>query len=149
VDLAPGLTYLFQGESWSGGAQAIATLRTGENDHGYRLGHRFLATGWVARRLSRRFSVSARLAGESWGDIIGSDPAFAMARTIRMVPTVFPELKGGSRIDTGGGINVMLRPDAPGQLRVGVELLAPIYQDLHGPQLETDVRIVTGVQLLF
>ena len=149
VDLSPGFTYLAQSDDWSGGGQVLSTIRTGENDAGYRLGHRFLATGWVARRLGNRWSLSLRLASEKWGAIEGPDSTFDMAVAMRMVPTVFPDLRGGDRLDVGAGFNVVLRRDRPAQTRVGVEVLTPVYQNLHGPQLETDVQIIGGLQVLF
>lgn len=149
VDLAPGLTYLVQSDDWSGGAQVQATLRTGQNDAGYRLGHRFMATGWVARRLGNRWSVSARLASETWGNIDGEDPSFAGALATRMVPTVFPDLRGGKRLDLGAGVNVYLKPSRPGQVRLAFEFMAPVYQDLDGPQLERDYQLIGGIQLLY
>lgn len=149
VDLLPGLTYLTQSDNWSGGAQVRATLRTGHNDAGYRLGHRFMATGWVARRFGDRWSVSGRLASETWGNIDGADASFAPAVAIRMVPTVFPDLRGGRRLDLAGGVNFMIKTRRPGQTRLAVEISRPLYQHLDGPQLETDWQLVTGVQYLF
>lgn len=148
-DVIPGLTWLIQSDDWSGGLQAHATLRTGTNDAQYRLGHRFQATGWVARRLNDRWSVSGRLESETWGDIDGADPMFDGAVANRMVPTVFTDLRGGSRLDVAGGANVFLKRRTPGQTRLGVEASFPVWQDLHGPQLETDFRVMAGLQLLF
>jgi hypothetical protein len=149
VDLTPGVTYLAQSDDWSGGGQLMATLRTGENDAGYRLGHRFMATGWVARRLGNRWSVSARLISEAWGNIQGADASFAGAVASRMVPTVFTSLRGGSRLDVAGGVNVYLKPTRPGQVRLAFEVGVPLYQELDGPQLETDLWLTSGVQFLF
>jgi hypothetical protein len=148
-DFSPGVTWLGQTDDWSGGAQASATLRSGENEAGYRLGHRFMATGWAARRLGDRWSVSLRLTSETWGNIDGADPSFAGGVANRMVPTVFTDLRGGSRIDVAGGINVFLKRRTPAQVRLAVEVSRPVYQDLDGPQLETDLQVISGLQLLF
>lgn len=148
-DFAPGVTWLGQTDDWSGGAQIVATLRTGDNDAGYRLGHRFMATGWVARRLSDRWSVSGRLAGEAWGNISGADPRFSGAVAMRMVPTVFTDLRGGNRIDVAGGVNVFVKRRVPGQVRLAVEVSTPIRQGLDGPQLERDFQVTSGLQVLF
>jgi hypothetical protein len=149
VDLTPGLTYLAQEDRWSGGAQLLATIRLGNNDADYRLGNRLMGTAWAAANLLERLSVSARLLGERWGNIDGSDASFDGAVAMRMVPTVFPELRAGSRVDIGLGFNVLLGGDRPSQARLAFEVLAPVYQKLDGPQLETDYQLVTGLQYVF
>jgi len=148
-DLLPGITYLAQNDNWSGGAQVRGTLRTGENGSDYRLGHRSMATGWVARKLGGWVSISGRVTSETWGNIEGADPSFAGARAIRLVPTVFPDLRGGSRIDVGVGLNTYLKRSRPGQIRLAVEVSRPIRQRLDGPQLETDYQVMFGTQFMF
>jgi hypothetical protein len=96
-----------------------------------------------------RWSASVRLSSESWGNINGADPAFAGPVMMRMVPTVFPDLRGGSRLDVAGGVNMFVKRLQPGQTRLGVEVSAPIYQDLDGPQLEVDYQVMAGLQVLF
>ena len=68
---------------------------------------------------------------------------------MRMVPTVFPDLRGGSRVDVSGGINTYLKKSRPGQIRLALEVSKPIYQRLDGPQLETDYQVMFGTQFLF
>ncbi len=139
-DLQPGLTFLAQEDDWSWGAQGLHTLRLeDENDEGYRLGSRTDATAWASRKLSDRWSVSLRLAGARWGDIQGDDdtpppPSF--------IPTADPKRRSGKRIDAGLGLNLLLS----GGHRVALEALMPVYQDLDGPQLETDLTVVLGYQ---
>lgn len=149
IDLQPGVTYLGQTGKWSWGSQVRATLRVGENDHHYRLGNRFLATVWGARVLSQWLSVSARAEAITWGNIHGADPAYAMAVQMRMVPTVFTDLRGGSRLDGGLGINFIVPSGSLRGFRLAIEGLLPVYQDLDGPQLETDWSIVAGMQYAF
>ncbi|MEZ5284700.1 MAG: hypothetical protein R2712_07815 [Vicinamibacterales bacterium] len=105
VDLMPGATILGQSDDWSWGAQGVATIRLGTNDRDYRLGHRGMGTGWVARRFSRWLSASARLEGSAWGNVHGADPAL----NPRMVPTADPLLRGGERLDLGLGLNFEYR----------------------------------------
>jgi len=148
-DFLPGLTYLAESDNWSGGAQVHGTVRTGENDANYRLGNRFAATTWAARKLGNRLSASVRLMSERWGDIKGADPAFAGAVMMRMVPTVFTDLRGGKRVDIVGGLNAYLKRSRPGQIRLALEVSRPIYQNLNGPQLEHDYQVMIGTQFLF
>lgn len=123
-DLLPGVTYLGEADVWSWGAQAMGTVRLSTNDHDYRLGNAFAATAWGARRFTEMLSASLRLEGTTWGNIAGADPAYAMAVTNRMVPTVFPDLRGGSRLDVGLGVNFFVPEGALNNVRVGIEGLA-------------------------
>lgn len=148
-DFLPGLTYLAESDNWSGGAQLRGTVRSGENDANYRLGNRFMATAWGARKLGNRLSASLRLTSEQWGNIKGADPAFAGAVMMRMVPTVFTDLRGGKRVDIAGGINTYLKRSRPGQIRLALEVSRPIYQNLDGPQLKHDYQVMIGTQFLF
>lgn len=148
-DVLPGLTYLAESDNWSGGAQVRGTVRTGENDAKYRLGNRFMATTWGARKLGNRLSASLRLTSEQWGNIKGADPALAGAVMMRMVPTAFTDLRGGKRVDVGVGINTYLKRSRPGQIRLALEVSRPMYQNLDGPQLESDYQVTIGTQFLF
>jgi hypothetical protein len=124
-DLRPSLTYLGQTEWWSWGGQASAVIRTGTNDNDYSLGNRYSGTFWAARRFSRWVSASARIEGTTWDDIEGADPRLPGPGAL-VVPTARPDLRGGSRVDVGVGVNVYIRKD--------------------GPQLETDWIVTGGIQ---
>lgn len=149
VDILPGLTYLAQSDHWSGGAQIRATLRTGTNDAHYRLGNRLMFTGWVARKLNDWWSTSFRFTSDNRGNIHGADPSFAGAVAINMVPTVFPNLRGGNLLMISGGVNTYVRRARPYQVRLAVEVSKPVYQSLDGPQLQNTFQVVLGTQLLF
>lgn len=143
-DVEAGATYLGQMDDWSWGAQALGIVRTGDNDRGWHLGNQLKATAWGARRVGRIVSISLRVALASWGDVEGQDAAPSVNPAV--VPTARPDLRGGTRFDLGAGINVAV-PHAKG-LRFAVEVLAPLHQTLHGPQLETDFTVVAGVQVV-
>jgi len=148
-DLLPGITYLGQSGDWSWGGQGSAKIRLGENDNGYRLGNQFSITAWSARNLTKLISASVRLAGQATGNIEGNDSRFDGAVTARMVPTVFTNLRGGKRVDAGLGLNLYLQEGRLRGLRFAIEALVPIYQDLDGPQLETDLQLIAGTQYAF
>jgi hypothetical protein len=149
VDLMPGLTYLGQTDDWSWGGQGTVVVRLGENDQEYHLGNKLQATLWGARKLSRALSVSTRLEAATWGNIEGASPSFAGAVGMRMVPTVFSDLRGGGRIDAALGLNVSPFAGTLKGLRFAIEALSPVYQDLDGPQLETDWTVISGLQYAF
>lgn len=143
-DLLPGITYLGQHRKISWGAQVSGTIRLGENDRDYSLGNRFDATAWGAWDWFNWVSTSARMDWQSWGNIDGADPALDPA----IVPTADADLQGGNRLDLLFGINFYV-PEGPTLIknqRLAVEFGFPVYQDLDGPQLETDWVLWLGWQ---
>jgi hypothetical protein len=145
VDLRPGITYLGQTDNWSWGAQANTVLRLGENDRGYTVGNRYQLTGWAARKLNEELSVSLRLDGETWENYDGADSAL----NPDLIPTADPDLRGGTRLDLGIGLNVYLPESFLPEGRLAAEFEFPIYQSLDGPQLETDWQLTLGIQSAF
>jgi hypothetical protein len=128
----------------TGDVENRATIRTGENDHHYTLGNAYMATLWGARNFRRNLSGSLRLAYNGIGDIDGADPAPSVNPDV--VPTARTDLRAGNRIDAGLGLNIyMPRYSA---FRIALEGLMPVYQNLDGPQLETDWTILVGIQLV-
>ena len=144
-DIIPGLTWVQLYDSWSWGAQGLYTLRTGSNDNGYTLGNKLNLSAWVAKKVAQSTSLSFRLNGLDWDNIDGSDNKLLLMPG--MVPTADPNLRGGTRVDALVGINFV----TPGlkSLRLAAEAGAPVYQDLDGPQLETDLVFTLGAQFTF
>jgi len=143
-DLLPGITYLGQYKTGSWGAQMSGVIRLGDNDRDYSLENAFDATAWGAWDWYNWVSTSARLDWSSWGNIDGADPALNPA----VVPTADPKLRGGDRLDLLFGLNFFV-PEGPQfirGLRLATEFGFPIYQDLNGPQLETDWILWLGLQ---
>ena len=143
-DLLPGLTYVNTQDSYSWGAQTIATLRLNENANDYTLGNRIMATTWYARPFAQRLSWSLRGIYEYWGDVDGEDKKLNPMMKM-MVPTADPELRGGQRVDVAAGVNLIL----PGNMtnRLALEVIKPVYQKLNGPQLKNDYSVVLAWQL--
>ncbi|MEM7363820.1 MAG: hypothetical protein AAF525_07330 [Pseudomonadota bacterium] len=123
------------------GLQSRTTVRAGTNDAGYTLGDVFGASTWYAfNRKAQSFTV--RLDYENRRNVRGEDHRLATARTMSLVPTVDPRLRGGERIDLLLGINGTTH----GAWRWAIELGYPLRQDLDGPQLEADWLVTTGLQ---
>lgn len=139
-DLLGGLTYtrFFDSSSW--GTQWRSVIRTGENDEGYSLGDEHRVTAWYSRLLSATLSWSARLEWYDRGNVDGIDPLI-----VAPVQTADPLNQGATRLDAAFGINFA----RAGGHRVALELIAPLDQDLDGPQLETDWQLVAGYQFSF
>jgi len=143
-DIIPGLTYAQLFNSWSWGLQGLYTYRSGTNDNGYTLGNKIDVSGWIAKKIAESTSLSFRLNALDWGNIDGADSKLLPTPT---APTKDPNLRGGTRVDALVGINFV----TPGldDLRLAAEVGTPVYQDLDGPQLETDLVLTLGAQYTF
>ncbi|MEM8982663.1 MAG: transporter [Pseudomonadota bacterium] len=140
VDVIAGLTYASQGARWSWGAQWQSLIRTGENDENYTLGDELTLQGWASYQLGERVSLSGRLAWFDRGNIDGIDPLIAAP-----VQTADPDRQGAERLDAALGLNVL----PGGDHRLAFEFVAPLRQDLDGPQLETDWTVMVGWQYAY
>ena len=149
--LLPGITYNGQATDWSWGGQLAGAIRLDDNDAGYRLGERLTITGWVARRWGAYLSTSLRLAGRAWANIDGADSRIATVNPagVAIVPTAQTQLRAGSRIDAGVGLNIYMPDGVLGAHRLALEATFPVQQNLDGPQLETDWVITLGWQKAF
>jgi hypothetical protein len=142
VDLKPGLTYQAYSANYNWGAQLAATIRTDNNDNGYRLGNRFEASVWIARSWMSSLSSSLRLSHAAWGNIKGSDPDL----NPMMVPTADSDAQGGERSNLAAGVNYLFeRGKLKGQ-RLALEYSVPVYQKLDGPQMEMQNSITLAWQ---
>jgi hypothetical protein len=144
-DLITGITYTGAIDWLSWGAQVMGKTRTGENRHDYRLGHRAETTAWGAVPLTRWLSLSGRFLYRYNGNIHGADNGLNPA----VIPTADPDLRRGHAIELLGGLSFTVPLDRFGDHRLAFEGGAPVYQNLDGPQLETDWRITVGWQLTF
>ncbi|GMQ75438.1 MAG: hypothetical protein BMS9Abin01_0688 [Gammaproteobacteria bacterium] len=145
IDVLPGITYTGRSEDWSWGGQFNAILRLGENDDNYTLGNVYGASAWGARRWVNWLSSSARLIGEVVEDIDGADPRLNPA----MAPTADPNLRAGDFLSLGLGLNFLVPSGSAKGLRLSVEGIIPVVQDLDGPQLKREYTILIGLRKAF
>lgn len=143
-DLLPGFTYTGYAQKLAWGAQMMANLRLGENDEDYSLGNRLDLTAWASYRVANWLSGSFRTAYFTLGEIEGQD-----SRIMGPVQTANPDFQGGQRIDLSWGINVLGTSGLVKNHRLAFEFGLPVYQDLNGPQMETDYTITLGWQYAF
>lgn len=145
-DLIPGITYTAMSGPWSWGTQALATFRLGgNNSNDYKLGDRLDVTAWAGHTLGQSGNLTLRLDDQTWGNIEGADPDL----NPMMVPTADPDLRGGTRLDLLVGLDYMFSSGVLAGNRLAIEGGVPVYQDLDGPQLETDLILIAGWQLLW
>ena len=129
-DLIPAVTYKGSSEKFGWGAQANYVLRLSDNSNDYTLGDKFEVFGWGKYVVSPAFLVSSKLTFTDWGKIDGRDPNI----NPQMSPAGDPAATGGTRIDLSLGINGFIGSGHS----LGFEFARPVYQDLNGPQMETD-----------
>lgn len=144
-DLIPGITYLAHTSDYSWGAQALATIRLGKNDNDYTLGNKVELTSWIERQWTKSFSTSLRLKAQRWGDVDGADPDL----NPMMISTADPDLRAGSRADILIAVNYSAQSGVLKGNRLTLEIGKPVYQNLDGPQLETDFTLTAGWQYRF
>lgn len=137
-DLHPALTWNHRQGAWAWGAQLGGVLRIGRNSRDYSLGDEVSISSWGAKRLGEMLSASLRVSGKRWGDIDGADRGLNPA----MVPTADPQRRGGRKISVDAGLNLLF----PNGHRLAMELGAPLYQHLDGPQMDSDATLMIGWQ---
>jgi hypothetical protein len=145
-DLMPGLTYLGNNDMLSWGAQGVGTIRLSDNDNDYSLGDRFNLTTWIVKDWTSQFSSSLRVNGEWWSNVDGSDRKLSPMAP-NMVPTADPDKRAGRRFDLLVGASFSPASGWFAGQRIAAEFGAPVYQNLDGPQLETDWTVTVGWQL--
>jgi hypothetical protein len=142
--IIPGITYTGLSNGWGWGAQAKASIPLDENKYDYTLGNRYDLQGWIFRDLCKASSLSIRLNGKRWENIDGSDSDL----NPMMTPVADPDLRAGTRVDLLVGLDYRLIGKSIDN-RFAVEYGVPVYQNLDGPQLETDYLINAGWQFSF
>lgn len=132
-DFLPGITYTGGSGDFGWGGQYRAVVRMGRNDEGYSLGDAHRGTVWGSYRFAPWVSGSIRFAAQSLDSIDGID-----SNIVGPVQTADPDNYGGTRADLGLGLNFVGTEGMLLGQRIGLEATVPVYQDLNGPQLETD-----------
>ncbi len=143
-DLLPGITYNGFSGDYSWGAQYRSEIRLGENSEGYTWGDKHAVTAWVARKWQPWISTSLRLDAMTQDAIDGIDP-----NIIAPVQTADPANYGGERVDILFGVNLLGQEGAAKGHRLAAEFGVPIFQDLNGPQMQTDYTLTLGWQKSF
>lgn len=143
-DLLPGITYSGNARRFAWGGQLSGLVRLGENDAAYTFGDQFNWTTWGSYRWANWMSSSIRISGYHTGKIDGLD-----LRIVAPVQTANPDFQGGRRFDLSWGINLIGTRGIIQNQRIAFEFDLPVFQHLHGPQLEVDYRLTLGWQYAF
>jgi len=139
--LNPGLTWRRYLGAASVGVNYDGVLQLGRNDEGYTQGDQHALSTWVSYGWASWVSTSLRVRGLSRERVQGRDD-----QVMAPVQTANPDFLGGDRAEAGVGVNLLGTQGALSGHRVALEMLWPFYQDLNGPQLETDHTLTVGYQ---
>ncbi|MGH1402939.1 MAG: transporter [Alphaproteobacteria bacterium] len=140
-----GMTYTGHTGAWSWGAQYNGTFRLeNENSQNYRWGDKHDLTVWGGHRFNDQWGVTTHIAGETMGKIKGSDANIAAP-----VQTANPDNYGGERMEIGTGFTYTPSIKSMEGIEIGAEISIPIYQNLHGVQMERDWNASIGISYTF
>lgn len=144
VDWLPGITYTGKTDSLTWGAQYVATLRTHENDEGYRLGNEHKVNVWGQVALSSALSLGSGLEYLSSDTIKGMDDAIMLP-----VQTANAANYGRTTVNAKVAVNWVGQEGALRDHRLAIEYSMPIQQDVNGLQMEMDSMVTFGYQKAF
>lgn len=137
-----GLTYLGQCHTFSWGHQLRTQINYLDNNQDYKFGNRYSLNNWIAAQAGENLSVSVRFEALLIGKIDGKSPLL----NPMMVSTADTNNSGGSFINSGFGLNYLIKNGSLKGLRFASEISTPLYQDLNGIQLKQNYNLTVGIQ---
>ncbi|MEM6780390.1 MAG: transporter [Pseudomonadota bacterium] len=144
-DALPGITYNGHSGNWGWGAQYMGEIRLeSENDEGYAWGDKHTLTAWGGYQANEWLSVQGNVRAHTQSEIDGRDPLIAAP-----VQTADPDNFGGETIALGGGFQIKPTMAELRNVTFGAEISIPVYQNLNGPQMETDWIGTAGLRVTF
>lgn len=140
----PSVTYACNCSTWGWGVQYNAMIPLEDNDEGYQFGDIHRLTGWISKAFGPQVSIALRAEFEHEDQIAGIDSQIAAP-----VQTADPDNYGGTRWYTGASVNYAGQKGWMRGHRLALEVGGWPLQNLHGPQLERDLRVMGGYQYAF
>lgn len=130
------------GTSMTGwGSQAVIYLPLDTNDRDYKNGRSLQVSAWYSTAFNKSHGTSLSLRFEDRANIKGADEAL----NPMMMPGADAKLRALRRVQLSMGYNYT---GIKGYL-IGMEVGAPVYQSLDGPQLEMDLAMQLAVRHVF
>ncbi len=134
-DFTPSVTFQQFYSDWSWGTKLEATIHTDTNSEGYRRGDTLDWNIWANKEITSTFALNSRLQFSAWEDYHGHDDKLEMMKN--MNPVADADLRSGKSSMVFGGFSWKIGSNTLFQLEAGV----PIYQEIDGPNLETDYQV--------
>jgi len=114
-----------------------ATIRSGTNSRGYRLGNNYSLNGRYKFKLSKTLKPYIGIGAQYSDSIHGADTSLLVPGVYPYpAPITNPDLYGGTKIDAEAGIIWHIS----GRYQLAAEIGKPLYQNLNGPQTKEDWR---------
>lgn len=140
-----GISVKAHKDDWTLGTTLSTTQRLGTNNDEYRLGDEYNANIWAAYAVDEDWNLTGRLNGYHRTNISGADTEL----NANMVPTADGNRQRRTVLNFGAGAEYTI-PFGPLEgHRLGIEAVAPIYQNFDGPQLKEDYRLMVGWSVAF
>ena len=136
-DITLGYSFQEVFEDWSYGVQANALKRIDYNSEGWKYGDKREISTWIARPISKSFSVSFGLDVEHQENISGR--SVNRSNTTHLTWTEYNH--SHLRVSSNIGVNYKFPKS---KSRIGVQCGTPIYRDVNGPQMEPDFKCNFG-----
>lgn len=130
-DVMPGLSYLRQRNKVTLSAQSFATLRTGYNVLGYKLGNEVTVNVWGAWQWLTFLSSSLRIEAYGVEHISGKDRELNPHQEISANPSNY----GGQRLSCFVGSSLQFKKGVLSKHKLNAEFGIPVYQYLNGYQM--------------
>jgi len=139
-DIPLALVYEKYEDGFRWGASTRATLRTGENDRDYRLGHKASVEGWLSLTNVGPMRPGLKLAYRWQDKISGEDPSLRIPNPTYPypAPVVDPDAFGGKQVDLALYVEADLGESGWSSR---LEYSRPVYLDLNGPQTAEDYHL--------
>ena len=145
LDVLVGGTFKQSFKKSSVGIQPMATIRTGKNDEGYQFGNLYKANAWYAYGFKNWLSLNLRTEFTRQEALIGNDTELNKM----MAPQANNANYGYEQINAYGGLNFSFINSAYlKNLRLGVEIGAPLYRHVEGIQMKDFFILNSGVRYL-
>ena len=141
-----GLTYQKAADPFWMGANFMTTQRWGLNDQDYKKGSEYTLDLYLMRQFNEKSLASFQLNGKAWGDYSDQPKAgkengdcHAMLNPSKdwMTPLCDPTNYGGVNLHATVGIQFQPVPLHVAELNLSL----PLYQNLNGPQLQSDYML--------
>jgi hypothetical protein len=144
-DILPCINYLYQHKKWTASSQVSATVRTGENAVGYRLGNEYVSNNWVAYQWFSFLSSSLRLEGNIQQSIKGIDHSQYTFNE----PSSNTANYGGRKVIGHFGSVFRLNKGFLKNAGFAAEYGVPLYQNVNGVQMKQRQSVTLSLQYGF
>ena len=146
-DLLPAVTYIYQQENVANlyGFDIEGTIRTGNNDQGYRLGNVYNLKAWFYHTWNQYISGQILLDASRKSNISGADTLL----NPNMVPTARTDFQKRESVSVELGVELQSPNNKLKNQTLYLAYGFPVYQKFSGPQLKTSGTYTASWNIYF